>query len=100
MRGSVSADISRDNWAEATTYVEEAERLGVHSASSAEAWGYDAVTPLAYLAAKTSRIRVGGRSDGLPELSTSALRHLPRGPSDPLSLTERAVLEWRRPIRV
>ncbi|HEX7735137.1 MAG TPA: LLM class F420-dependent oxidoreductase [Ktedonobacteraceae bacterium] len=41
------------------TYVVEAERLGVESAWSAEAWGYDAVTPLAYLAAKTSHIRLG-----------------------------------------
>lgn len=41
------------------TYVIEAERLGVESAWSAEAWGYDAITPLAYLAAKTSRIRLG-----------------------------------------
>jgi F420-dependent oxidoreductase-like protein len=41
------------------TYVVEAETLGVDSAWSAEAWGYDAITPLAYLAAKTSRIRLG-----------------------------------------
>lgn len=41
------------------TYVVEAEKLGVDSAWSAEAWGYDAITPLAYLAAKTSRIRLG-----------------------------------------
>ncbi|HEY0756201.1 MAG TPA: LLM class F420-dependent oxidoreductase [Ktedonobacteraceae bacterium] len=41
------------------TYVVEAEKLGVASAWSAEAWGYDAITPLAYLAAKTSRIRLG-----------------------------------------
>ncbi len=41
------------------TYVVEAEKLGVDSAWSAEAWGYDAATPLAYLAAKTSRIRLG-----------------------------------------
>jgi F420-dependent oxidoreductase-like protein len=40
-------------------YVLEAERLGVESVWSAEAWGYDAVTPLAFLAAKTSRIRLG-----------------------------------------
>ncbi len=40
-------------------FVEEAERLGVHSVWSAEAWGYDALTPLAYLAAKTSTIRLG-----------------------------------------
>ncbi len=41
------------------TYVVEAEKLGVDSAWSAEAWGYDAITPLAYLAARTSRIRLG-----------------------------------------
>ena len=41
------------------TYVVEAERLGVDSAWSAEAWGYDAIAPLAFLAAKTSRIRLG-----------------------------------------
>ncbi len=49
-------DIQLDNQ---ITYVVEAERLGVDSAWSAEAWGYDAITPLAYLAAKTSRIRLG-----------------------------------------
>src|SRR5260221_596337 len=49
-------DIQLDNQ---ITYVVEAERLGVDSAWSAEAWGYDAITPLAYLAEKTSRIRLG-----------------------------------------
>jgi len=37
----------------------EAEKLGVDSAWSAEAWGQDAVTPLAFLAARTSRLRLG-----------------------------------------
>ena len=37
----------------------EAERLGVDHAWSAEAWGQDAVTAVAYLAAVTSRIRLG-----------------------------------------
>ena len=37
----------------------EAERLGYDSVWSAEAYGSDAVTPLAYLAAKTERIRLG-----------------------------------------
>ena len=37
----------------------EAEKLGVDQAWSAEAWGYDAVTMLAYLAAKTGRIALG-----------------------------------------
>ena len=40
-------------------FVQEAERLGVDAAWSAEAWGQDAVVPLAYLAAKTDRIRLG-----------------------------------------
>ncbi len=59
MRISIALGLARENWDEATTYVVEAERLGVDSVWSAEAWGYDAVTPLAYLAAKTSRIRLG-----------------------------------------
>jgi F420-dependent oxidoreductase-like protein len=37
----------------------EAERLGYDSAWAAEAWGTDAVTVLAWLAATTSRIKVG-----------------------------------------
>src|SRR3954447_12840484 len=36
----------------------EAERLGFDSAWAAEAWGTDAVSVLAWLAAKTSRIKV------------------------------------------
>ena len=32
-------------------FVQEAERLGVHSVWTAEAWGFDAITPLAYVAA-------------------------------------------------
>ena len=46
-------------WEPHITYAIEAERLGVDFVWSPEAWGYDAVTPLAYLAAKTSRIRLG-----------------------------------------
>src|SRR5699024_4627158 len=36
-----------------------AERLGYDSVWTAEAYGSDAITPLAYLAAKTERIRLG-----------------------------------------
>ena len=39
--------------------VQEAERLGYDSVWTAEAYGSDAVTPLAYLAAVTDRIRLG-----------------------------------------
>lgn len=37
----------------------EAERLGFDSIWTAEAYGSDAVTPLAYIAARTTRIRLG-----------------------------------------
>ena len=47
------------DWSELASYTLEAERLGVAVAWSAEAWAHDAITPLAYLAAKTSRIRLG-----------------------------------------
>ena len=39
--------------------VKEAERLGYHSVWSAEAWGSDALTPLAWIAAQTSTIGLG-----------------------------------------
>lgn len=58
MRVSIAIGAVQD-WDDVVSYVVEAERLGVHCVWSAEAWGYDAVTPLAYLAAKTSRILLG-----------------------------------------
>jgi F420-dependent oxidoreductase-like protein len=45
--------------AEDVDFVVEAERLGAHSVWVPEAWGQDALTPLAYLAARTSGIRLG-----------------------------------------
>ncbi len=47
------------DWEELSTFAIEAERLGVDSIWSPEAWGFDGATPLAYLAAKTSRIKLG-----------------------------------------
>jgi F420-dependent oxidoreductase-like protein len=38
---------------------QEAERLGFDSIWTAEAWGSDAFTPLAYIAAHTERVRLG-----------------------------------------
>ena len=43
----------------AVDFVQAADRLGVDSVWSAEAWGQDAIAPLAYLAAKTERIKLG-----------------------------------------
>jgi F420-dependent oxidoreductase-like protein len=37
----------------------EAERLGYDSAWTAEAWGTDAITPLAWLGAMTNRLKIG-----------------------------------------
>ena len=54
-----AASGGRRDFDEQVAYVMEAERLGVDAVWSAEAWGQDAVTPLAFLAAKTERIRLG-----------------------------------------
>src|SRR3989475_12888751 len=48
-----------EDWAAASDYVAEAERLGVDFVWSHESWGLDAATPLAFMAARTSRIRLG-----------------------------------------
>ena len=37
----------------------EAEKLGVDCCWSSEGWGQDAIAPLAYLAAKTERMKLG-----------------------------------------
>ena len=47
------------DWEGITEFAQEAERVGVASLWSPEAWGHDGATPLAYLAAKTSTIGLG-----------------------------------------
>jgi F420-dependent oxidoreductase-like protein len=54
-----AASGSRRDWPEVLRYAMEAERLGVDFCWSAEAWGQDSVAPLAYLAARTERMRLG-----------------------------------------
>ena len=49
----------------------EDERLGYDSVWTAEAWGSDAVSPAAYIAARTSRIKVGTAIMQLPARSPS-----------------------------
>jgi F420-dependent oxidoreductase-like protein len=46
--------------------VKEAERLGYDSLWSAEAWGSDAVSPLAWIAAQTTKIKLGTAIMQLP----------------------------------
>jgi F420-dependent oxidoreductase-like protein len=74
---------SNEDWASAVTFAVEAERLGVDSAWTAETWGYDGATPLAYLAAKTTRLRlgtgilqVGTRTPALTAMTAMALASL------------------------
>src|SRR5579883_346528 len=59
MKLAINVAPSGDDWQAAFTYAIEAERLGVDMAWSVEMWGYDGATPLAYLAAKTTRLRLG-----------------------------------------
>ncbi|MCB1684699.1 MAG: LLM class flavin-dependent oxidoreductase [Pseudomonadales bacterium] len=56
--GGAASGGKRD-FADQVDYVVEAEKLGVDTVWTAEAWGLDAISPLAYLAAKTERIRLG-----------------------------------------
>ncbi len=67
-------------------FVRQAERLGVDYVWSAEAWGQDAVTSLAYLAGHTSRIKLGtgimqisARTPSMTAMSALALHDLSEG---------------------
>lgn len=59
LKVSVGFGLGSGDWGEAVSWVLEAERLGVDSAWSSEAWGFDAITPLAYLAGQTETIKLG-----------------------------------------
>jgi len=65
---------------------QEAERLGFDSVWSAEAWGSDAFSPLAYLAAHTSTIKLGtgvvqlsGRTPTAAAMHAITVDHLSQG---------------------
>ena len=59
----------RRDWQDTVTYVTEAEALGVDCAWSAEAWGMDAVSPLGFLAARTTTLTLG---TGIMQISARA----------------------------
>lgn len=70
----------------AADFAVAAERIGVASLWVAEVWGYDALTGLAFLAAKTSSIglgtfvvQLGSRSPALLATSALSLQELSRG---------------------
>jgi F420-dependent oxidoreductase-like protein len=72
--------------AEQLDLVQEAERLGYDSVWTAEAYGSDAVTVLAWIAAQTERIRLGsailqmpGRSAAMTAMTAATLDHLSDG---------------------
>lgn len=67
-------------------YVVEAERAGVASVWVPEAWGQDALTPLAYLAARTTTIKlgsgiaqIGARTPAMLAMSAMSLQTLSGG---------------------
>ncbi|MEZ5559860.1 MAG: LLM class flavin-dependent oxidoreductase [Pseudomonadales bacterium] len=64
-----AASGARRDFDNQVAYVVEAEKLGVDAVWTAEAWGQDAISPLAYLAAKTERIRLG---TGIMQISARA----------------------------
>jgi F420-dependent oxidoreductase-like protein len=59
MRVAITVTADGGHWPDVVDYVIEAERLGAAVCWTAEAWGSDAATPLAYLAARTERIQLG-----------------------------------------
>ena len=67
--GGAASGGRRDDFQDNVEFVIEAERLGVDTVWSAEAWGQDAIAPLAYLAARTERIRLG---TGIMQISARA----------------------------
>ncbi|MFN8639997.1 MAG: LLM class flavin-dependent oxidoreductase [Dehalococcoidia bacterium] len=69
-----------DDWPSAIHFAVEAERLGVDSIWSAETWGFDGATPLAYVASHTSQVRlgtsilqIGARSPALTAMTALAM---------------------------
>jgi len=57
--GIGSAYYNGEDWDELVQYTIEADRMGVDFVWSAEAWGMDAIVPLAYMAAVTKNITLG-----------------------------------------
>lgn len=67
-------------------FVRDCERIGATSVWIPEAWGYDALTPLAHLAAVTSTIRlatgivqVGARTPAMLAMQAMSVQHLSGG---------------------
>lgn len=86
MRVSISvgsAYYNGDDWDQLVEYVQAADRLGLDTVWSAEAWGMEAIASLGYLAAKTDNIRIGtgimqvsARTPAMTAMSALALGRL------------------------
>jgi F420-dependent oxidoreductase-like protein len=86
LQASIGFGFGGENWERAVDFVVEAEKLGVHSVWVAEAWGSDAVSPLGYIAARTSTIKLGSgiiqagtRSPALVGMTAMTLQSLSSG---------------------
>ena len=73
-------------WESAADFALEAERLGAESIWSGESWGFDAITPLAYLAARTRHIalgtgivQIGGRTPANLAMSAMSMQSISGG---------------------
>src|SRR3989442_2927157 len=78
-----------EDGAAASDYVAEAERLGVDFVWSHESWGLDAATPLAFMAARTSRIRLGS---GVMQAGTRTPAPIAMTAMSPASMSNRRFL--------
>lgn len=81
-----SAYYDGDNWEGLVEYVKAADRLGVDSVWSAEAWGMEAVASIGYLAAVTDDIRLGtgimqisARTPAMTAMTSMALDRVSNG---------------------
>jgi F420-dependent oxidoreductase-like protein len=75
-----------DDPVSAVALAEEAERLGFDAVWTSEAWGADAVTPLAWIAARTERVGLGtaimqmpARTPAATAMTVATLDHLSGG---------------------
>ena len=68
----LSLQLGYDDPVAGIALAQEAERLGFHSVWTSEAYGSDAVTPMAWVAATTERIKVGSAIMQMPARSPAA----------------------------
>lgn len=85
MKLAITVAPAEGNWDAVVSYAQEAERLGIDAVWTAETWGFDGATPLAYIAAKTTHLRlgtgilqVGARTPAMTAMTALSLASLSR----------------------